>query len=109
MKTSTLQKLVEARIKKTRSLIITKGKEYARNDKDRLRNFKRGADLLKCSTARACLGPWSKHIVSILNMVDDLDIGLHHSLETWDEKIGDAIVYLILLEAIIAEGDGHGT
>lgn len=52
-----------------------------------------------------------KHIISILDMVDDLDhikpsvkdsIFLA-KLPQWDEKIGDAINYLILLRALVEE------
>jgi hypothetical protein len=80
-----------------------KAEEYAR-DGDRLSNFKRAAALLKCHPARACVGAWSKHLTSILDMVDDLDQGKKGwSIAVWEEKLGDAINYLILLEAIIKE------
>jgi hypothetical protein len=45
---------------------------------------------------------WFKHIISISDLIDDLD----HTIppyELWDEKITDAINYLILLDALIHE------
>lgn len=101
---------VEDLIKK---VLIKKGEEYTRGN-DRFSNFKRMAAALGCTPEKALVGAWIKHIASILDMVDDLermvklcdDRKYTHkelNLKLWDEKIGDAINYLILLRALIIE------
>lgn len=93
----------------TQTLII-KGNEYTR-DGDRLSNFKRMAAALKCTPERALIGAAMKHFASIFDMVDDIDSGripeLLASLDQWDEKLGDAINYLILLRALVEERNGN--
>ena len=76
-----------------------KSKEYA-SDGDKLYNFKRTAAMLDCSSEEALLGMLAKHLVSIIDMVQNKR---EADYKLWDEKIGDAINYLILLEAIIRE------
>ncbi len=95
--------LLDETIVKIMRLQGSKGKEYSRNN-DRLSNIKRSAAMLQCHPASAVVGVWVKHITSIFDMVDDLENGEGHPEEMWDEKILDAIVYLILLKAVIREG-----
>ena len=51
----------------------------------------------------ALIGMLAKHMVSILDMVDDIPSGAYHGIQEWDEKIGDAVNYLLLLEGLIEE------
>ena len=83
-----------------RRVLGQKANEYAFGD--RLSNFKRAAAILQTTSEQALIGMWTKHIISILDMVDVLDVKAF-SKETWDEKIGDAINYLILLKGLIYE------
>ena len=46
----------------------------------------------------------AKHIVSIYQMLHDASL---YTDEKWDEKINDAINYLLLLKACIAEEEGE--
>lgn len=92
-------KVLEQRIEKIRKVLAAKNKEYA-SPGDKLYNFKRTAAMLGCSDEEALLGMLAKHLISIIDMVQnkrEADYAL------WDEKLGDAINYLILLEAIILE------
>ena len=91
---------ITGRIKQT---LRAKGEEYARGD--RLSNFKRAASLERCSPERALRGMLTKHLISIYDMIDDLERGRPHPLRLWQEKITDAINYLILLEALLQERD----
>lgn len=95
--------ILKSRMEKTVDVLDTKANEYARNE-DRLSNFKRAAAMLQVIPARALVGAWSKHITSILDMVDDWQKGKQAPVPVWEEKIGDAINYLILLEALVKEG-----
>lgn len=79
-----------------------KSGEYSRND-DKLHNFKRAAGVLGTTPEKALLGMMTKHTVSILDIVDDLEKDKLPSAELLAEKIGDELKYLILLKALIME------
>lgn len=94
--------IMESRLREVRQRLGSKASEYSR-DEDRLSNFKKAAHLMGCSEERAMLGTWTKHVVSITDFILDIEKGIQHSEQAWDEKIGDTINYLILLEAILVE------
>lgn len=108
------KKLLDRRIELTKNVLDAKNKEYA-SDNDKLHNFKRAADMLQCSPEKALVGMWTKHIISILDIIDNLDykcktekqcfpaFNTDAFMEMIDEKFGDAINYLILLEALVRE------
>ncbi|MFA5153126.1 MAG: hypothetical protein WC554_11235 [Clostridia bacterium] len=102
MKLDDFKKVVDRRVKKCTSLMYgTKDEEYSRNN-DKLHNFKRAAELKREAPERALLGMWVKHLVSILDMIDDLPTeGI--DLDLLEEKMNDNHNYLFLLEAIILE------
>ena len=89
-------------VKKTTSVLYAKGKSYALNRNDRLEHFKRAAQYLDTTPQEACLSQLTKHLISIRDMVC-ADNGAVFSPEQWDEKIGDAINYLVLLRAIVID------
>lgn len=98
--------ILELRISAIRDVLAAKAKEYATTD--RLHNFKRSAAMLNTTPEAALVGFLTKHIVSILDMVDalphpSLPGGEEAKLDQWREKLGDAINYLILLEALVSE------
>lgn len=102
MTTEEFGKVIRERVDKIWESLGRKGKEYARGD--RLSNFKRSAEKLRCTPERALLGMAVKHDTSILDMVEDLESGCSNApLALWEEKIGDAINYLILLEGLVRE------
>jgi hypothetical protein len=106
MNKETFDKILDSRLKKTKSVLESKRTEYATGKHDRLHNFNRAASMLGCSKENALIGMLSKHLVSVLDMVDNLDgcsIPWVPSVEFVEEKIGDSINYLILLEAMIKE------
>ena len=93
---------VENRLKLIKEILLRKRAEYAPNGGDRLHNFNRAAEMLRVTPEAALVGMWTKHIISILDIVDNLDNSVP-SLEMIEEKIGDAINYLILLEAMLKD------
>ena len=99
MTNEAFEALLENRIQACRYILTTKAKEYA-GPTDRLWNFKRSAAILGCTPEEACIGFLTKHLTSIFDMVQS---GEWHATPQWDEKIGDAINYLILLEALVKE------
>ena len=93
------EELLEERLNKIRSVLANKNREYA-SDEDKLHNFKRAGLMLNCTKEKALIGMWTKHIISILDIVDKWEDSRDFpEIALLEEKIGDAINYLILLEA----------
>lgn len=76
--------------------LAAKAEEYA-TDTDRLRNFKIAASLSENTPKQAAWGMLVKHLVSISDMIQS---DKTYTSEMWDEKIGDAINYFILIRAL---------
>lgn len=95
--------IVEKRCTLIKQILASKAEEYARGD--RLHNFKRAAQFGTDVPEKACWNFLMKHLVSIADLVDDLnqDHAPRNLLALSKEKLGDAINYLILLEALIEE------
>ena len=109
MKHNMFEKILNRRIELTKSVLASKNVEYA-SDSDKLHNFKRACKMIGCSPEKALIGMATKHFISILDIVDKIDSNKNYvaksSVEVIakvEEKIGDAINYLILLEALIKE------
>jgi len=101
MKNKQFKALVKSRLGYISATLTLKGKEYA-SDTDRLHNFKRAARLRECTPEDALIGFFMKQLTSVLDMVDAIETQ-DFPVEYVDEKLGDCINYLILLEALIAE------
>lgn len=97
---------VEKRIDLVRQSLLTKHKEYAKDD-NVFRNFDEAAGGLSLhgSSAEVLWSYMTKHLVSIKDIVADkkpVDTAVV------SEKIGDVINYLILLEAMLnQQGEKH--
>lgn len=91
--------LLERRIQRIRDVLQSKANEYATDD--RLHNFKAQLlDNLKETPEQVLWGYLRKHLQSIY----DLIMGVKEpTAESVNEKIGDSINYLILLEALFDE------
>lgn len=94
--------LVEETLARCKAVLGIKAGEYARAD--RLHNFKQAAHLMQVRPIDALAGMMAKHTVSIYDMIAD---GRDHPKELWQEKITDNINYLILLKALLEEGDAE--
>lgn len=90
--------LLEKRIVAIRHTLSIKGKEYG--FVDRLHNFKRAGEITQTTAQQALIGMFLKHLVSVLDIVEGR---LQLTEYLINEKIGDSINYLILLEAILKE------
>jgi hypothetical protein len=100
------QEVLKSRLEATERVLGIKALEYAKGD--RLHNFLRAGALLRCTPEKALLGFLTKHLVSVVDMVEDLDKGVSNPIPVWEEKIGDAINYLVLLEACIKRSPRAG-
>lgn len=96
-------RLVDSRYRSCCSVMDRKSVEYSRND-DKLHNFKRAADMLGVTPQAALVGMMAKHLVSILDMEDDLQYRVSMpTSEILAEKMNDTHNYLYLLEALLSE------
>lgn len=103
MKAKDFSKIVENRLLDCRNTLIKKAEEYARGD-DRLSNFKTAARIDDESPEKSLWGFFKKHIVSIKDMIDDIEAGNEPMpWPVWEEKIRDLVNYPILLEGLIQE------
>ena len=93
------QKLLQTRMDKTANILSSKSAEYA-FDNDKLFNFKAAARIDNITSEQALWGMFLKHLVSVQDLVKGRK---KPSVSLIDEKIGDAINYLCLLEAIFIE------
>lgn len=93
-------KILERRLCRVRETLIAKAAEYASDD--RLHNFRAGLGGVETSEtpAQVLWGYLRKHLQSLYDMVDGLRAPTPAAI---DEKIGDAVVYLCLLEALFLE------
>lgn len=103
MNTDDFNKVVQERFDKCKEVLGRKGNEYSNNN-DRLYNFKIAAKIQGGSPEKALLGMMVKHLVSvidIINYVDKYNLSVNDDLI--DEKLGDTINYIVLLEGLIKE------
>ena len=98
------QTRVEAIHRRNKNILGKKAAEYARED--RLSNFKKAGALQACPPEKACFGMLAKHLVSIADLVNDLEKGYDTPTPVWTEKIGDAENYLFLLEGLLQDRYG---
>lgn len=100
--------ILEQRVVEMRRVLGLKAGEYA-SRKDRLHNFKESARLLPIddrfdeTAAEALAGMLRKHWMSLMDIVARHAYGDTITTATIDEKIGDAVCYLVLLEAVLKE------
>jgi hypothetical protein len=94
--------LVDRRLDLIREVLITKGKEYRRNN-DPLHNFNVASRINNTTREKALWGFALKHYVSFLDMLDDIEKNKLPKKEYVEEKIGDLINYLVLCEASIKD------
>ena len=94
-----MSNLIEARFISARATLCNKAKEYASED-SRFYNFYTAGDLLGVDPKIALMGMAIKHFVSCLDLAKGK---LANTEQYTDEKIGDMINYLLLLEAMLHE------
>lgn len=97
----TFEKILEERINKCITTLNAKSEEYATSD--RLHNFKVAGEVQGCTPVKALGGMMAKHTVSVYDLINDFEQGKDIPIELWNEKIGDSINYLLLLDALIQE------
>lgn len=94
--------IVSKRLDNISNTLIIKSLEYRRNN-DPLHNFRIAAKIQNITEEKAILGFATKHLVSFLDILNDMDNLQLPKEKVIEEKIGDLINYLILCEASIKE------
>jgi len=105
MDAKTFEVILTRRLDKTRQVLGIKAGEYS-SPVDRLHNFKaaaRHSDRAGETPEQALWGMVLKHFVCILDFVRATEKGDAPSRAVIDEKVGDFINYMILLEALFVE------
>lgn len=98
MNNKTFEDIVDNRFEVCKNTLFKKAKEYSSDD-DRLHNFMMAAQINGDTPAQALWGMYTKHLVSIMDMVAYGNV----SPEMIEEKFTDVINYMLLLEAIMVE------
>jgi hypothetical protein len=93
-------KIVEERIQKCKAVLCKKGVEYAGGKPNRLHNFYRAAAALGQQPVTALRGMLVKHIVSVNDIIDDIEAGKVVKSSLIDEKLGDVINYYLILSVL---------
>ena len=102
MKDKEFQEVLQQRLKKIEQTLGQKAKEYAAEG-DKLHNFNVGARITGQIREKVLWGFALKHYISFMDILDDMELGKLPSEATVDEKIGDLINYLVLVEASIKD------
>jgi len=96
-------KIIEKRLEQCLKTQKLKGEEYSRNG-NRFHNFKVAARIKGETPEQALFGMYVKHLVSVMDMIEDVVLyGKVPSEEMLEEKIGDSIIYHLLLEGMFRE------
>jgi hypothetical protein len=92
---------IENRIHNIQKVLSARAEEYATED-NRFHNFDVAARILNITPEQALQGMMLKHIVSTFDLIERTDGNTDMlTKEIIDEKIGDTINYLILLEGLL--------
>lgn len=104
MPNESFKEMVTRRVETTINTMVAKGEEYAL-DGDRFHNFKEASKSTResenpLSAPQALYGMMLKHLTSVKDLCDGSLLNSEHYV---DEKIGDSIAYLLLLEGLLKE------
>lgn len=94
--------IINNRLDEIKNTLSIKAKEYIRNN-DVLHNFNVAARINNITREKALLGFMTKHYVSLLDIINDIDNNKLPSEIMLNEKIGDILIYLCLLEVSIKD------
>lgn len=101
MKQEEFDRIVRERTRKIVRMLASKADEYA-TEQDRLHNFNKGAAIANKPREQVLWGFALKHYISFLDILEALPDKVPTD-EVIDEKVGDLINYLILVEACLKE------
>jgi hypothetical protein len=92
--------IVEETLDQIRTTLLTKGKEYRRNN-DVFHNFNEGAKRTGRLPENVLQGFLLKHEISVDDMINDIRLGNMPRAAVIEEKMNDILIYNILLKAML--------
>lgn len=102
MNTKEFDEVILRRLDLIETTLTQKAAEYAVGE-DRLHNFNKGAAFTGKSREEVLLGFAMKHWISLTDILDGINNGVLPTKAKLDEKLGDWISYMCLLEASIVD------
>ena len=102
MEEKDFQRVLTQRLQKIEQTLGQKAKEYAVKG-DKLHNFNVGARITGQIREKVLWGFALKHYISFLDILDNVEKGKLPTEEMVDQKIGDLINYLVLVEASLKD------
>ena len=100
MNSKQFDEVLNFRLEQIKLILQQKALEYASAEGDRLHNFNKAATFTGTTREKALWGMAMKHLISVTDLIDTWENnGQLPSEYLVNEKIGDLINYLILLEA----------
>lgn len=98
------KQLIEQQAEALRQLTASKGEEYARSEDDQLANFKRQAAEFGLQPEQVLAIYLNKHLDSIKTYIKHkTPTSIYALAEPIEGRIDDAILYLLLLKAMVIE------
>jgi hypothetical protein len=101
MRNEQFVQILNSRLADIKRTLLAKADEYARGD--RLSNFKKIAAFRQKSPEEVLFGLVAKHIAALDDFIQNIDSEKIQPYERWDEKIGDIMAYMVLLDAMVCE------
>jgi hypothetical protein len=105
MNKADFDEIVKRRVELITSVLTSKGKEYGA-ERDTFANFKESVGLAFANTPEKVGWEFmTKHLWSIKDMIEKVgnDPNNLPTVEMVEEKLGDAIIYLVLIEGMLKE------
>ena len=103
MSAKQFEAVLQSRLEKIKTVLGTKAKEYSSTN-DRYHNFNVAGRMAGTTPEKALKGMMLKHEVSVLDLIEWSESEpTKITEELIDEKIGDNINYLILLEGMLKQ------
>ena len=96
------EEVIESTLKQIRELLITKGKEYRRNN-DPYHNFNVGAKKTDKTPEEVLQGFLLKHLISVDDIRNDLKEGIMPKSDKVHEKYNDILVYFLIEKAMLLD------
>ena len=94
--------IINESIEQIKHTLLVKSKEYRRNN-NVYHNFDEGAKITGQTPEKVLYGFLLKHLISVADIRDDIDLGILPTLEKVEEKYNDILVYTLIEKAMIIQ------
>lgn len=98
MKDNPMMSAIQNQMMTCEEILAKKFEDYG-NHKDPYWHFNRAADLLEQTPEQVLMALFSKHLTCIVEMAEEPP---YYTRERWQEKLTDAINYLLILSSMVS-------